>query len=56
MWWESQYDWLLKRIVTRLDVIEGHCFGSPAELDRLCLDIWQRFSPEPERVGAHQTS
>lgn len=49
-WWESQYDWLLERIVTRLDVIGGYCFADPAALDRLCLDIWHRFESEPEHV------
>ncbi len=50
-WWESQHDWLLDRIVTRLDVVDGYCFGDPAELDRLCLDIWERFAPQPEPAG-----
>jgi len=49
-WWESEYDWLLERILTRLDVINGHCFGDPIDLDRLCIDIWHEFAPDPERV------
>ena len=47
-WWESQYDWLLDRITVRLDVVDGYCFGDPVELDRLRLDIWHQFAPQPE--------
>ncbi len=54
-WLESQQDWLLERISTRLDVIDGYCFGEPAEADLLCLDIWRRFAPEPERASIPRT-
>ncbi len=50
-WLESQHDWLLERISIRLDAIDGYCFGEPGEEDLLCLDIWRRFSPEPERAA-----
>lgn len=48
-WWESQYDWLLDRIMVRLDVVDGYCFGDPVDLDRLRLDIWHRFAPQADR-------
>lgn len=50
-WWESQHDWLLERILARLAVADGYCFGEPVDLDRLCMDIWHRYAPEPERAG-----
>ncbi len=50
-WWESHHEWLLERIMARLDVADGYCFGDPVEIDRLCLDIWHRFAPEPERAA-----
>ncbi len=48
-WWESQYDWLLERITTRIDVIDGYCFALPGELDLLRLDIKHRYTPGPDR-------
>ena len=54
-WWESEEEWLFERILSRLDVLEGYCFGDPVDLDRLCLDIWHRFAPDPERVISPQT-
>lgn len=51
VWWESHHDWLLERILARLDVIDGYCFADPADLDHLCLDIWHLFAPETERAG-----
>ena len=48
-WWEPRLDWLLERILIRLDVVDDYCFGDPVDLDLLCLDVWHRFAPEPER-------
>ncbi len=48
-WWEPQQDWLLERIFARLDVVGGFCFGDLVDLDRLCMDIWHAFAPDPER-------
>ncbi|MCH7718188.1 MAG: hypothetical protein IIB21_01850 [Chloroflexi bacterium] len=39
----------MERILLRLDVVDGYCFGDPADLDLLCLDVWHRFAPEPKR-------
>lgn len=50
-WWEAHHDWLLERITVRLDVVDGYCFGEPVDMDRLCLDIWHEFAPEPEPTG-----
>ncbi len=53
--WETEHDWLLSLIMTRLDVVEGFCFGEPSELDLLCMDIWHRFAPEADRVAIQRT-
>lgn len=55
-WWESQQDWLLERILRHPDVVHGYCFGEPVDLDRLCMDIWHRHSPEPERPGPERVA
>ncbi len=47
--WEAEQDWVLDRIFARLQVIEGYCFGDPADIDGLCRDIWHRVAPQPER-------
>lgn len=54
-WLEAEQDWLLERISRRLDVIDGYCFGEPGEADLLCLDIWRRFAPEPDRASIPRT-
>ena len=48
-WWEQRRDWLLERVLTRLDVVDGYCFGDPVDLDLLSLDVWHLFAPEPDR-------
>ncbi len=55
-WWESEFEWLMDRLETRLDVIDGYCFGEAVDLDRLRLDIWHRFAPQPERAGPAKTA
>lgn len=50
-WWQEHRDWLLGQVAFRLDALEGYCFGDLSEIDRLCMDIWHRFAPEPARAG-----
>ena len=51
-WWESQHEWLLDRITTRIEVIDGYCFADSGEMDRLWLDLKHKLAPEPEREMA----
>jgi hypothetical protein len=43
-WWEAEFDWLLDRILARVEVIDGYCFAEQDAVDRLCIDIWNRLS------------
>jgi len=45
-WWEAEFNWLLDRIMARLDVVDGYCFGDQDEVDRLCMDIWHRLTTD----------
>ena len=48
-WWETKQDWLLDRILARLDVAGGYCFGDIADIDGLCMDIWHEIAPDADR-------
>jgi hypothetical protein len=48
-WLEAHGDWIVDRVLSRLQAIDGYVFGELNDIDHIARDIWKAFSPDPNR-------
>ena len=48
-WWQEHGDWIVERVLTHFDAIEGFVFGELVDLDLLAMEVWKEFHPDRAR-------
>jgi hypothetical protein len=55
VWWSSNGDWVVDKVLLHFDAIDGYVFGEVAGLDLLARGIWKAFSPDVARSEITRT-